>query len=123
MLKLPEAVRRRYDLSSLEVAIHAAAPCPVPVKEAMIDWWGPIILEYYGATEGMGFTFCDSAEWLAHKGTVGKTVFGELHILDDEMRAGSDRRARQALVQDRLAVRIFQRSGKDRRSRARPTAR
>ena len=86
MLKLPEAARRRYDLSSLEVAIHAAAPCPIPVKEAMIDWWGPIILEYYGATEGMGFTACDSAEWLAHKGTVGKAVFGDLHILDDEMR-------------------------------------
>src|SRR5271163_1128568 len=60
MLKLPEAVRRRYDLSSLEVAIHAAAPCPVPVKEEMIAWWGPIILEYYGATEGMGLTACDS---------------------------------------------------------------
>jgi long-chain acyl-CoA synthetase len=86
LLKLPEAVRRRYDLSSLEVALHAAAPCPVPVKQAMIEWWGPIILEYYGATEGLGFTFCDSAEWLAHKGTVGKTLFGELHILDPEMR-------------------------------------
>jgi long-chain acyl-CoA synthetase len=86
MLKLPEAVRRRYDLSSLEVAIHAAAPCPVPVKEEMIAWWGPIILEYYGATEGMGFTACDSAEWLAHPGTVGRTVAGDLHILDDEMR-------------------------------------
>ncbi len=86
LLKLPEAVRRRYDLSSLKVAIHAAAPCPIPVKEAMIDWWGPIILEYYGATEAMGFTSCDSAEWLAHKGTVGKTLFGELHILDSEMR-------------------------------------
>jgi long-chain acyl-CoA synthetase len=79
-------VRRRYDLSALEVAIHAAAPCPIPVKQAMIDWWGPIILEYYSATEAMGFTACDSAEWLAHKGTVGKTVFGELHILDDQMR-------------------------------------
>ena len=86
MLKLPEAVRRRYDLSTLEVAIHAAAPCPVPVKEDMIAWWGPIILEYYGATEGMGFTCCDSAEWLAHKGTVGKTVLGDLHILDENMR-------------------------------------
>jgi long-chain acyl-CoA synthetase len=86
MLKLPEATRRRYDLSSLQVAIHAAAPCPIPVKEQMIAWWGPIILEYYGATEGMGFTFCDSAEWLAHKGTVGKTLFGELHILDPDMR-------------------------------------
>ena len=86
MLKLPEAARSRYDLSSHEVAIHAAAPCPVPVKDDMIKWWGPIILEYYGATEGMGFTACDSAEWLAHRGTVGKTVFGDLHILDDQMR-------------------------------------
>jgi long-chain acyl-CoA synthetase len=86
MLKLPEAVRRAYDLSSLEVAIHAAAPCPVPVKRAMIDWWGPIILEYYSATEAMGMTVCDSAEWLAHPGTVGKSVFGEIHVLDDAMR-------------------------------------
>src|SRR5512144_2878632 len=66
MLKLPAEARRRYDLSSLEVAIHAAAPCPVPVQEQMIDWWGPIIHEYYGATEGLGFTACDSQEWLAH---------------------------------------------------------
>ena len=86
MLKLPEAVRGAYDLSSLEVAIHAAAPCPVPVKRAMIDWWGPIILEYYSATEAMGMTVCDSAEWLAHPGTVGKSVFGEIHVLDDAMR-------------------------------------
>jgi long-chain acyl-CoA synthetase len=86
MLKLPESVRRRYDLSSLEATVHGAAPCPVPVKEAMIDWWGPIILEYYGATEGMGLAMCDSAEWLAHKGTVGRTVAGELHVLDEAMR-------------------------------------
>jgi long-chain acyl-CoA synthetase len=86
MLKLPEAVRRRYDLSSLEIAIHAAAPCPVQVKEQMIEWWGPIIQEYYGATEGLGFTACDSAEWLAHRGTVGKVLLGELHVLDDEMK-------------------------------------
>ena len=86
MLKLPEAVRRRYDLSSLEAAVHGAAPCPVPVKQAMIDWWGPIIHEYYGATEGIGLVMCDSAEWLAHKGTVGRTLAGELHVLDDEMR-------------------------------------
>jgi long-chain acyl-CoA synthetase len=85
MLKLPEETRRRYDLSSLEVAIHAAAPCPIQVKHQMIDWWGPIILEYYGATEGLGFTACDSAEWLAHPGTVGKVALGELHILDEEM--------------------------------------
>ena len=57
---------RRYDLSTLEIAIHAAAPCPVQVKEQMIEWWGPIIHEYYGATEGLGFTACDSAQWLAH---------------------------------------------------------
>ena len=86
MLKLPEAVRSRYDLSSLEVAIHAAAPCPIPVKRMMIDWWGPIILEYYSATEAMGMTVCDTAEWLAHPGTVGKPAFGEIHVMNDEMR-------------------------------------
>lgn len=85
MLKLSEEERNRFDLSSLEIAIHAAAPCPVPVKEAMIDWWGPIIHEYYGATEGLGFTACSSEEWLAHKGTVGRVMFGDLHIVDDEM--------------------------------------
>ena len=86
MLKMPEDARSRYDLSSLEIAIHAAAPCPIPVKRQMIDWWGPVILEYYGATEGLGFTACDTAEWLAHPGTVGKVMAGELHILDEEMR-------------------------------------
>lgn len=86
LLKLPEDARRAYDLSSLKIALHGAAPCPVPVKKAMIDWWGPIILEYYGATEGLGFTMCDSAEWLAHPGSIGKTVLGELHVFDDAMR-------------------------------------
>jgi long-chain acyl-CoA synthetase len=86
LLKLPDAVRRRYDHSSLEIAIHAAAPCPVQVKERMIEWWGPIIHEYYGATEGLGFTACDSAEWLAHKGTVGRVLLGKLHVLDDNMK-------------------------------------
>ena len=86
MLKLPAEVRSRYDLSSLEVAIHGAAPCPVPVKQAMIDWFGPIFLEYYSATEGLGLAMCDSAQWLAHKGTVGKSVLGELHVLDEEMK-------------------------------------
>ena len=83
MLKLPETVRRRYDLSSLTIAVHAAAPCPVPVKEQMIEWWGPIIHEYYGATEGLGFTACNTAEWLAHRGTVGKVLLGDLHVLDE----------------------------------------
>jgi long-chain acyl-CoA synthetase len=85
MLKLPDAVRRRYDLSSLEIAIHAAAPCPPPVKEEMIAWWGPIIFEYYAATEGHCLVACDSAEWLAHRGTVGRVLAGELHVLDEEM--------------------------------------
>jgi long-chain acyl-CoA synthetase len=84
MLKLPEEVRTQADVSSLEIAIHAAAPCPVQVKEQMIAWWGPIIYEYYGATEGLGFTACNSEEWLAHKGSVGKVLLGELHILDDD---------------------------------------
>ena len=82
MLKLPDQVRSRYDLSSLEIAVHAAAPCPVPVKRQMIDWWGPILLEYYAATEAIGFSVCDTAEWLAHPGTVGKVVLGERHVLD-----------------------------------------
>ncbi len=85
LLKLPAEVRQRYDLSSLEVAIHAAAPCPVQIKERMIEWWGPIVHEYYGATEGLGFTACDSAQWLAHRGTVGKVMLGALHILDENM--------------------------------------
>ena len=85
MLKLPEAVRRSYDLSSLEIAVHAAAPCPVMVKQQMIEWWGPIIHEYYGATEGLGFSACNTEEWLAHPGTVGKIVLGELSVLDDDM--------------------------------------
>jgi long-chain acyl-CoA synthetase len=86
MLKLPEETRKKYDVSSLEIAIHAAAPCPVQVKEEMIAWWGPIIHEYYGATEGLGFTACDTEEWLAHRGTVGRVLLGELHVLDEEMK-------------------------------------
>jgi long-chain acyl-CoA synthetase len=83
LLRLPEEVRARYDTSSLECIVHAAAPCPIHVKQAMIDWLGPVITEYYGATEANGFTFCDSAQWLAHPGTVGKTILGELLVLDD----------------------------------------
>ena len=85
MLKLPEAARLAHDLSSLKFIVHAAAPCPVPVKQQMIDWWGPIIHEYYGATEGLGFSACNSAEWLAHPGTVGKVLLGELQVLDEAM--------------------------------------
>ncbi len=84
MLKLPESERHRYDLSSHRAAVHAAAPCPVTVKQQMIEWWGPIIYEYYSATEGVGMTFVDSNDWMAHPGTVGKPVVGEAHILDDD---------------------------------------
>ena len=72
LLELPEEVRGRYDLSSLQCVVHAAAPCPAHVKRRMIDWFGPIILEYYGGTEiGIVVIVCDSEEWLAHEGTVG----------------------------------------------------
>jgi long-chain acyl-CoA synthetase len=84
LLKLPEDVRTNADTSSLEAVVHAAAPCPVPVKEQMIEWWGPIIREYYGATEANGFTLCLSDEWLTHKGTVGKAILGEVLILDED---------------------------------------
>ncbi len=86
MLKLPDAQRHAHDLSSLRCAIHAAAPCPVPVKEQIIAWWGPIVWEYYAGTEGMGMTLVNSADWLAHKGTVGRAVVGVLKICDDEGR-------------------------------------
>ena len=83
MLKLPEETRAKYDVSSLKAVYHAAAPCPVPVKEAMIAWWGPIIHEYYAGTEGNGFVVCNSGEWLAHKGTVGKALNCEIKICDE----------------------------------------
>jgi long-chain acyl-CoA synthetase len=84
LLKLPENVRNAYDLSSLNCAIHAAAPCPIPVKEAMIAWWGPVIEEYYAGSEGNGLTYVGSEAWMAHKGTVGKAVYGILHVCDDD---------------------------------------
>lgn len=84
MLKLPEETRKKYDLSSLTCAIHAAAPCPVPVKEQMIDWWGPIIHEYYAGTEGNGFLYVGSQDWLKHKGTVGGSLLGVVHVCDEE---------------------------------------
>ena len=84
LLKLPEAVRRRYDLSSLKTAVHAAAPCPVEVKRQMIDWWGPILVEYYAGTEGNGMTVCNSPAWLAHSGTVGRSLSGALKIVGED---------------------------------------
>ena len=83
-LKTDESLRSAYDLSSHKVAIHAAAPCPIEIKENMINWWGPILFEYYAGTEFNGMTIVNSEEWMEHKGTVGRPVVGELHILDDE---------------------------------------
>jgi long-chain acyl-CoA synthetase len=84
MLKLPAEVRSKYDVSPMLSAVHAAAPCPVHVKKAMIEWWGPVIHEYYAGTEGNGFVYCNSADWLAHEGTVGKALLGEIHIVGDD---------------------------------------
>ncbi|MGP9810206.1 acyl-CoA synthetase [Rhodopseudomonas sp. NSM] len=83
MLKLPDEIRARYDVSTLKGAIHAAAPCPVDVKAKMIDWWGPILIEYYAGSEGNGVTVSTSQQWLSHRGTVGKAVVGVVKILDE----------------------------------------
>ena len=74
LLKLPETTRRRYSLASHRIAIHAAAPCPVEIKRRMFDWWGPIIYEYYGGTEGNGQTAISPQEWLQHPGSVGRSI-------------------------------------------------
>jgi long-chain acyl-CoA synthetase len=84
MLKLPEDARTRYDLSTLHAVWHAAAPCPVPVKQAMIDWWGPIVHEYYAGTEGNGFHAISAAEWLTHKGSVGRNLTTITHIVGED---------------------------------------
>src|SRR5919109_528676 len=83
MLQLPQDVRDRYDVSSLRVAIHAAAPCPVEVKQKMIGWWGPVLVEYYAGTEGNGMTAIDSGTWLTKPGTVGRAVYGAVRICAD----------------------------------------
>ncbi len=82
LLRLPLEIRKCHDLSSLRLAVHAAAPCPIPVKQQMIQWWGQILYEYYAGTEGNGMTAISSAEWLARPGSVGKAVYGELRICD-----------------------------------------
>ena len=93
MLKLPDAVRAKYDVSSMASAIHAAAPCPVPVKQQMMAWWGPVIHEYYAGTEGNGFCSVGPHDWLNKPGTVGKAILGELKVCDedgDEVPAGTE---------------------------------
>jgi len=84
MLKLPESARESHDVSSLRSVVHAAAPCPIPVKQQMIEWWGPVIHEYYAGTEGNGFVYANSEQWLAHPGTVGQSLLGPVHIVGDD---------------------------------------
>lgn len=84
MLALPDDVRLQFDMSSLKMVIHAAAPCPVEIKRRMIEWLGPVIYEYYGSTEGIGATAITSEEWLKRPGSVGKSSLGPLHICDDD---------------------------------------
>ena len=117
VLAAAEAARRRARARPTcrrsRCIVHAAAPCPVPVKQQMIEWFGPIIIEYYGATEANGFTFCDSQEWLAHPGTVGKCILGELLILDEDGNACTDGHARHGVVPGRDELRVLQRAGQD----------
>ena len=84
LLQLPDETRAAYDTSSLRLAVHAAAPCPPDVKDAMIDWWGPILAEYYGATEGHGVTMISTPEWRTKRGSVGKAALGVIHVCDDD---------------------------------------
>jgi fatty-acyl-CoA synthase len=84
LLALTDAEKSRYDLSSQRVAVHAAAPCPVPVKQAMISWWGPILVEYYSCTEAIGMTLVTCSEWLQRPGTVGRPLLGQLHIVNED---------------------------------------
>ncbi|WP_172970311.1 acyl-CoA synthetase [Erythrobacter sp. THAF29] len=92
-LKLDPEIRTKYDLSSHQRALHAAAPCPVPIKREMIEWWGPIVNEYYAGSEGIGMTLIKSEEWLTHPGSVGKAIYGTLHVCGpdgEEVPAGTD---------------------------------
>ena len=114
MLQLPQDIRDRYDVSSLRVAIHAAAPCPVEVKQKMIDWWGPVLVEYYAGTEGNGMTAIDSGTWLTKPGTVGRAIYGsrkDLRRRRDRTARGPGRR--RLLRARRGPVRLPQRPGQD----------
>ncbi|XUU61523.1 acyl-CoA synthetase [Erythrobacter sp. HA6-11] len=93
MLKLDPAVRTKYDLSSHQRALHAAAPCPVPIKQEMIEWWGPIVNEYYAGSEGVGMTMIHAKDWLEHPGSVGRAIYGTLHVCGpdgEKLPAGED---------------------------------
>jgi fatty-acyl-CoA synthase len=119
LLKLPEEVRTSYDLSSLRTVIHAAAPCPPDVKRAMIDWLGPILVEYYASTEGAGSTFIDSATWLEHPGSVGRsTTPGALHICDETGREMGPREVGTVYFASPTGARPFSYHGDEQKSRS-----
>lgn len=84
MLALPKEVRQGYDVSSMRCAIHATAPCAIHVKRAMIDWWGPVVEEYYGGSENVGVTHIDARDWMSHPGSVGKPICGTVHIVSED---------------------------------------
>jgi acyl-CoA synthetase (AMP-forming)/AMP-acid ligase II len=84
LMKLPEEVRARYDVTSMKMIVHAAAPCPIPVKRSIIEWFGPVVHEYYAGTEGNGFVYCNSEMWLAHEGTVGTPIACKVHIVGED---------------------------------------
>ena len=86
MLRLPPEVRARHNLSNHRVAIHAAAPCPIEIKQRMLDWWGPIIFEYYGGSEGNGYVAITAQEWLRKRGSVGRAKVGILRVCDEDDR-------------------------------------
>lgn len=84
LLALEPPVRERFDVSSLRVALHATSPCPIPVKQAMIEWWGPVVHEYYGGSENVGVTYIEASQWLAHRGSVGRPIAGAVHIVAED---------------------------------------
>ena len=84
LLRLSEEERSRFDLSSLQMVVHAAAPCPVEVKQACLDWLGPIVHEFYSGSEGAGLCYIGPEDWLAHPGSVGKSMTGAIHIVGDD---------------------------------------
>ena len=113
LLKLDESVRELRHVQPRAV-VHAAAPCPVPVKQSMIDWLGPVVHEYYAGTEGNRFVYCNSEQWLAHPGTVGVPILSKVHICDEE---GNEvpTGERHRLLRVERPIRVPQRPGEDRR--------